>query len=286
MLIRNIKLDDSEDLFRWRNDLNTRKMSFLGDEISYDKHFKWLKDAIANPNIEFYIGEFRNNKLGVCRFDYEKESNESKISINMNPYLRGKGFGKKFLQNVIIQYLKKRKSILLAEIKDKNIISINLFKSVGFEILSNKNEITLMEYRDKLKFKKVESSDCSVLYGLLKERNFNISHRNLPTYENHKKFVNNNPYLEWYIIFLFDKVLGTFYIQEDNSIGINIINPNESIINEILDFILNNFSPKEEVLSKIPNYFYVNVANTNKELIDIMNNCGFNLIQLTFKLKR
>jgi len=286
MRIRNIKKEDSEDLFRWRNDLTSRKMFFNEEEISYNNHLEWLKESIANPDRDLYIGELNNNKFGVCRFDYNKLVNTSKISININPCFRRKGLGKEFLKNVIIKYLKKRRCILLAEIKEKNIISKKLFSSVGFEILSKKNQLILMEYNDKLEFKKVDMSDCSILYKLLKERKHNISHIDLPKYENHKNFVKNNPYREWYIIYLLGRVCGTFYIQNDNSIGININEPNESIIYELFEFISNNFSPKKEVSSKIPNYFYVNVANTNKKLIDIINNLGHNQIQVTFKLSR
>ena len=128
MRIRNIKKEDSEDLFTWRNDLTSRKMFFNEEEISYNNHLEWLKESIANPDRDLYIGELNNNKFGVCRFDYNKLVNTSKISININPCFRGKGLGKEFLKNVIIKYLKKRRCILLAEIKEKNIISKKLSK--------------------------------------------------------------------------------------------------------------------------------------------------------------
>ena len=54
-----------------------------------------------NPNIDFYICEIESNKLGVCRFDYDKKFNQSKISINMNPKFRGKNFGGQLLKKVI-----------------------------------------------------------------------------------------------------------------------------------------------------------------------------------------
>tara|TARA_Y100001978_G_scaffold193772_1_gene200183 strand:+ start:101 stop:961 length:861 start_codon:yes stop_codon:yes gene_type:complete len=286
MQIRNIKQEDLKDVFGWRNNLISRKMFFEEEKISFKEHCKWFENSIKNPNRDLYICQLNDNKLGICRFDYEIKSNTSKISININPDYRGKGYGKEFLNKVIIKYLKKRKCILIAEIKEKNIISKKLFISLGFEIINENNKLIKMELREKLKFKKVELTDSRILYELLKERVHNISHSNLPAYKNHINFVKNNPYLNWYIISIFGRVIGSFYIQDDNSIGINIRNPNKSIINELLNFILKNFSPREEVFSKIPNYFYLNVANTNKELIDIIESSGFNLIQLTFKLSR
>ena len=141
-----------------------------------------------------------------------------------------------------------------------------------------------MEKRDKLIFKKVDDFDCEILYKLLKKRSNNISHQYLPDYEKHKIFVKNNPYFKWYIVYLFGKEIGTFYLQFNNSIGININNPTKSIIDEILDFIKTNFSPHEEVSSQIPSYFYVNIADTNQDLIDIMRSLELSQIQVTFKL--
>ena len=48
----------------------------------------------------------------------------------------------------------------------------------------------------------VRKSDCPFLFQLLKEREskVNISHRTIPTYNNHVKFVMSKPYAKWYII--------------------------------------------------------------------------------------
>ena len=286
MRIRNIKKNDSEDIFLWRNDLQTREMSINQKEILFEEHSIWFKKSITNPDIDFYICEIESNKIGVCRFDHDKKLTQSRISINMNPEYRGQGLGGELLKNVIYEYKKKRKSILIAEIKEVNIISKKLFSSVGFKIIKKLNNIIYMEKRDKLTFKKVEYTDCALLYELLKEREHYISHAKLPDYENHRNFVRDSPYLNWYIIYLFGQALGTFYIQYDNSIGINIKNASRSIINEVFNFILKNFSPREEVSSLIPSYFFVNVANTNKDLIDIINSLDLLQIQVTFKLSK
>ena len=94
----------------------------------------------------------------------------------------------------------------------------------------------------------------------MKKRNYSISHEVLPDFKSHKKFVEKNPYLYWYILSLNGKAIGTFYIKDDNSIGINTNEPTKEIIKEILDFILDNFSPKKGIPSEIPNYFFINVS--------------------------
>src|SRR5580692_8542980 len=67
------------------------------------------------------------------------------------------------------------------------------------------------------------------LYELLKERepSQNISHREMPSYEEHIRFVDSYPYREWFVIF--DEwgnvemgPIGAIYLSKQNEIGIFI----------------------------------------------------------------
>ena len=69
--------------------------------------------------------------------------------------------------------------------------------------------------------------DCSnehvgILYQLLKHRAHSISHRKLPNWDTHSNFVKNNPYRAWYIVYSEGIVIGSIYVQHDNSVGIDI----------------------------------------------------------------
>ena len=48
MRIRNIQEDDSKDLFEWRNDLKTRKVSLQRAEVSLEEHSDWFKNSLNN----------------------------------------------------------------------------------------------------------------------------------------------------------------------------------------------------------------------------------------------
>ena len=286
MKIRDINHNDLHDLFEWRNNYESRKMSFDNKKINLEEHEKWFNESIKNPNKEFFIGEEDGIKLGVCRFDFYEKENYSDISININPAVRGKGYGKELLNRSLKIYLNNKKRILRAKIKEDNIPSIKLFTSLGFLLTKKFEGIIHMEFTEKLIFKKVEKEDSLTLYDLLKKRKYNISHSVLPDLKSHKQFVENNPYLYWYIFSLNEKAIGTFYIKDDNSIGINTNEPTKKIINEILDFILNNFSPNKGIPSKIPDYFFINVSQNNNLLKDIVSSLGYIPIQLSYKLIR
>lgn len=286
MEIRNINQNDLEDLFEWRNNYESRKQFFKKNKITLKEHQKWFEESIKNPNKEFFIGELSGIKLGVCRFDFLEKENYSEVSININPTERGKGYGKQLLNYALNIYLSKKKRILIAKIKEDNIPSIKIFTSLGFLLTRKVEGVIHMEFTEKLIFKKVEIEDSLTLYDLLKKRNYNISHEVLPDFKSHKQFVENNPYLYWYIFSLNEKAMGTFYIKNDNSIGINTNEPTKEIINEILDFILDNFTPRKGIPSEIPNYFFINVSQNNNLLKDIVSSIGYMPIQVSYKLIR
>ena len=135
-----------------------------------------------------------------------------------------------------------------------------------------------------LYFKKVDSSCAEILYNLLKEREHSIIHKRMPTYKEHKNFINSNPYLHWYVVFSKEIVLGSFYIKYDNSIGINVNNPSLIIMKNIINFIVKNFKPQKEIPSQIPSYFYINVGETNVKMKDVLTSIGLSPIQTSFKI--
>ena len=117
---------------------------------------------------------------------------------------------------------------------------------------------------------------------MLRLRKYNISHINLPSFADHKSFVKNHPYSKWYLI-LKEKPIGTFYIQKNNSIGINVVNPSTEIIQQVLYYIKSKFFLKTPKPSLVPPYFYINVASSNKDMQKIMESLDLVQIQTSYK---
>lgn len=133
--------------------------------------------------------------------------------------------------------------------------------------------------------KEVTEEDHKVLFELLEQRTHSISHNGLPSRDEHLNFVRSNPYRYWALITKNNSPIGTTYIQEDNSIGINLLNPEKLVVYKILQFIQSNFQPLEEIKSKVPSYFYVNVPNTNIDLSQILLELDALPIQISYKIK-
>ena len=284
MLIRKTNKNDSKDVFIWRNDKLTRKMSFDQSLISIESHDKWFSNILNDQNAVTYLGKNKNFKIGICRFQISRKQRIVEVSININPEFRNKGFAKILLEKSIEKFRLKFNYDIVAKIKINNHASIKVFKYVGFFKIKTDTDRHVYSFpKSKLTFSKVRKTDKKILFELLKQRKHKISNKKMPSFLEHCNFVKNNNYVQWYIVKKVDPI-GTFYLQNDNSIGINIKNPNIELINEILQFIKKKFKPQESILSKIPPYFYINIPSTDKKLFVILNSLEHDHIQVSFKL--
>jgi len=284
MLIRKANKSDSDDLLVWRNEYETRLMSFEQNLISEDAHRNWFSKSLKDKNRKILIGELEKAKIGVCRFDKDDNQNVWEVSINLNPNFKGKGLGKIFLKNAVDFFQKTENLVVCAKVKVKNVASLKTFLGAGFkEIKSDKSCTYFEKERKTLSFRPVEEKDKKFLYMLLKERRHNISHRNMPSFSEHEDFLRRKPYRFWYMV-CSDTEIGSFYIQDDNSIGIHLLAFKKEHTQEVLGYIINNFEPKKGVPSKIPPYFYINVPQSDRDLREDLEAMGLQSIQTSYEL--
>jgi len=136
-----------------------------------------------------------------------------------------------------------------------------------------------MEQQKKISLKKVTENDFKFLFELLNERKKyeNISHKNVPTFKNHVKFVKSKPYSKWYVIFQNFEKIGSVYLTQINEIGIHVkkgINV-DNIFNEIIKHIIKK-NPRKRYL--------INSNPKNEKLITNLKKKDFKLIQHTYEL--
>ena len=129
-----------------------------------------------------------------------------------------------------------------------------------------------------ISLKSVTNSDVKFLFDLLKERDphVNISHRKMPTYSQHTKFIKSKPYSKWYIILKSKQKIGSIYLSKNDEIGIFLSkkfqgkNVGNSALNELM-----KKNPRKR--------FLANVNPKNKKSISFFKNNNFKLIQYTFE---
>ena len=126
--------------------------------------------------------------------------------------------------------------------------------------------------------KPVVNSDIKFLYDLLKERDpsANISHKKIPIYAQHKKFVMSKPYSKWYIIEYNRKKIGSIYLSKQNEIGIFLKKEFHALglAYEALKLIMKK-NPRKR--------FLANVSPKNKKSMKFFKQNNFQLIQYTYE---
>ena len=135
--------------------------------------------------------------------------------------------------------------------------------------------------RKVIVLKEAQKSDCLFLYELLSERKSyeNISHKKLPTYVKHVKFVMSKPYSKWYIIYRATEKIGSVYITKQDEIGIHF--KEQNITNKIRSKVLNMIIKKN-----LRNRYLININPRNTSLRNFLKNEGFELIQHTYEISK
>jgi len=137
-----------------------------------------------------------------------------------------------------------------------------------------------LKINSEIKLTLVSKNDAQFLYGLLKEResNVNISHKKMPTYAQHIKFIESKPYSKWYIIRLGNQKIGSAYLSKQNEIGIFIT---KNMHAKKLGTTALNILIKKNRRKR----YLANINPKNKKSISFFKKNGFELIQHTFELE-
>jgi len=130
-----------------------------------------------------------------------------------------------------------------------------------------------------ISLKLVTKNDLQFLYDLLKERDkkVNISHKKMPSYKNHVKFVMSKPYQKWYIIMNDKEKIGSIYLSKFDEIGIFIKKDwrGSKIGHKALELIIEK-NPRKRYLA--------NINPQNLKSIKFFNDNNFKLIQYTYEM--
>ena len=136
-----------------------------------------------------------------------------------------------------------------------------------------------MEVNSSIKLKPVTKNDTLFLYDLLKARNpiANISHKKIPSYNEHVNFILSNPYAVWYIIEYEGKNIGSIYLSKQDEIGISLFDNllYDKIGKNIIKFLMKN-NPRKRYLAKI--------SPRNKKLQNFFVNNGFTGLEYTYEI--
>lgn len=132
--LRKATEEDIDLLFEWANDPVVRVNSFNIEPIPYEKHVKWFKKIMDDPNVLQFILMDEDIPVGQIRLNVNGD--EAEIGYSIGNEFRGKGYGRRILQLVFDEVQKNHHEIssLIAKVKPENIASNKLFVSEGYGI--------------------------------------------------------------------------------------------------------------------------------------------------------
>ena len=133
----------------------------------------------------------------------------------------------------------------------------------------------------KIKLKQVTKTDMLFLYELLKNKdpNSNISHKKMPSYDEHLKFVSSTPYTNWYVIEYDEKNVGAIYLSKRDEIGISIgSNYEYEQIAKVAIKLLMELNPRKRYL--------VNVSPKDIRTQEFLLKNGFSGLEYVYEMKK
>ena len=122
--------------------------------------------------------------------------------------------------------------------------------------------------------------DAEFLFNLLKQREgiVNISHKSLPTWEEHVEYIKNNTYQSWDIIWVDNVRIGNIYLTDRDEIGIFLDRKFQR--NGYGSIAINEFMKKNG-----KKRYLANINPTNYKSIQFFGKHGFTHIQNTYHKK-
>tara|TARA_Y200000002_G_C22556653_1_gene610635 strand:+ start:309 stop:638 length:330 start_codon:yes stop_codon:yes gene_type:complete len=105
----------------------------------------------------------------------------------------------------------------------------------------------------------------------------------MPSFEEHKKFVISNPYINWFIVTKNEFKIGSVYLNQDNSIGLNILEEYRHTLSELILDLENKLNPQKEVKSIISRNSFYNVSPKDVFFINTLKKLGYEVSKISFR---
>ena len=105
----------------------------------------------------------------------------------------------------------------------------------------------------------------------------NISHRAMPSWKEHRRFIAGRPYSFWYLIRSNGSYIGAIYLTAMNEIGVGILARwrGQGFGREAVRALMRKHGPRR---------YLANINPQNENSIRMFQHMGFRLIQHTYEL--
>lgn len=132
--LREARAADCDDVYRWRNAVDTRRFIFDSEPIPLEVHREWFARTLRNPDRVLLVGEIAGRPVGVLRYDISGA--EALISVYLVPGGQGQGFGSQLIRCGSLWMREHHPEIkaVNAEIFPENGASLRAFEFAGYAL--------------------------------------------------------------------------------------------------------------------------------------------------------
>lgn len=118
----------------------------------------------------------------------------------------------------------------------------------------------------------------AILWQLLNERtpDVNISHRAMPSWEQHVAYVTSKPHPHWYMVDAGEEdFVGSIYLTHQREIGVGILKRYQGM----------QYGPMavRMLMDRVPGKFLANVNPLNMKSAEMFRKLGFKQLQVTYE---
>ncbi len=130
--LREVTIEDMEQIYIWANDGEVRRNSFSIAKISMEEHEAWFRKVLMKDRIRQYVMVVENVPVGQIRITID--DNVAEIGYSISKEYRNKGYGKLIVKLLIDKITDEYPQIykLVARVKEDNVLSSKIFQSLGF----------------------------------------------------------------------------------------------------------------------------------------------------------
>lgn len=120
----------------------------------------------------------------------------------------------------------------------------------------------------------------ALLYKLLEERNsdVNISHKVMPSWQQHIAFIDSRPYTAWYLIWSRDVYVGSIYLSRQDEIGL-------FILEDYRDHGYGKAALHALMARHVRSRYLANINPRNDRALQFLEGLGFEILHYMMELK-
>ena len=123
--------DDSEQVWHWANDPETRANSFSPEPIPWEDHQRWFARQLSDPDRLLLMADIDHHQLGQIRFDLA--DGRAVVSFSLMPSARGFGWGAPLLiAGTRLLWSTRPGTVIDGHVKPGNAGSTTSFDRAGF----------------------------------------------------------------------------------------------------------------------------------------------------------